>query len=108
MSFKVDKYKAMHLGENNLNHAYMMLNLERDLRVTVEGSLQLSFNTQQQQPKKPNKILVSIRRVMRTRKKASFYLMCTHLKYSVQFLSPHCKKDLEEGSSQDQYLVKRY
>lgn len=66
MSFKVDKYKAAHLRENDFNHAYMILNLQRDLGVTDEGSLQLSFNTQQQ-PKNPNKILVSIRRTIRIR-----------------------------------------
>lgn len=50
MSFNVDKYKAMHRKRNNHNHAYLVLNLKRDLRIAVEGSL--PFNTQQhQQPK---------------------------------------------------------
>lgn len=105
MSVKVDKCKATHLRKTNFNDAYMMLNWGRDLGDTVEGFLQLSFNNQ---PKKPNKILASSRRVMRTRKKASFYLVCAHLKGCVQFWSPHHRKDLEEGSNQDQYLVRRY
>lgn len=53
---------------------------------------------QQQQPKKPNKILVSIRRVMGTREKASFDLMCIHLKCCVKSQSPDHEKDLKGGS----------
>lgn len=53
--FKVDKYKTMNLGKNNLNHVYVMLNLERGLGVTVEGSVQLTFHIQQQQLTSPTK-----------------------------------------------------
>lgn len=64
-----------------------MLNLERGLGVTVEGFLQLTFNIQQQYANKPNKMLASIRGVMR-RKKALFYLAYAQLKFCVQFHSP--------------------
>lgn len=52
-------------------------------------------------------MLVSIRGVMRG-KKALFYLACAQLKFCVQFQSLYFKKNLEEGSNQDQCLLRRY
>lgn len=55
----------------------MTLNLERGLGVTVEGFLQLIFSIQQQYANKPNKMLISIRGVMRGKKDTLLFSMCT-------------------------------
>lgn len=49
MSFYIDKHKAIHLGKNNLNQAYMVWNWhlaaitqKSDLGVILDGSLKSS------------------------------------------------------------------
>ncbi|CAM5151637.1 unnamed protein product [Natator depressus] len=107
MIFNIDKCKVIHIGKNNPNYTFRMMGYklavitqERDLGVTVDGSLKSSAQCAAA-VKKTNRMLVTIRKVIKNKTENIImplykYMVIPHFEYCIQFWSSHLKKDIME------------
>lgn len=105
MQFNVDKCKVMHVGHNNPNHDYFMsgkklitVKEEKDLGVIITDDFKTGKQCNEA-AKKANKMLGLIKRTITYKTRYNIMKLFNafvrpHLEYSIQFWSPHYRKDI--------------
>ena len=107
MSFNVDKCSVMHIGHNNMQSNYNMSNQQlpttdqqRDLGIIITIDRKWLKQTEKS-CRTANRVLGFIARNFRYKNKElilTLYksLVCPHLEHSVQFCSPHLRRNIDK------------